>query len=118
MNGCALVDKLTPTPRDPPRIDICDRYPFLCDPRWWWWFLRRARQPGPTAGPGAGANEMAALMHGFATSKDAGDFEGSGDMPSAAEMAFLFGVLAGQGRGDASAAERGGCPCCGGKGSG
>lgn len=38
VNGCKLVSKLT----KPSVIDICRRYPWICDPRWW-----RIRFPQP-----------------------------------------------------------------------
>src|SRR5699024_8632690 len=48
INGCELERRLGgPDINFPPIIDLCQRYPWICDWRWW----RRSRRPTPLPDP-------------------------------------------------------------------
>jgi len=107
------VDKLIPPPT-PPIIDICRRFPWLCDPDWW----RRIgiKPPFPLTpwdriGGESTSAEVEAPCCGSETPSSAEDAETTA-MPSPEEIAYFFGRMVAGKEASPSGGEKG----CGGAG--
>jgi hypothetical protein len=107
VDGCVLVDKLTP--KDPPKLpDICDRYPWICDPRWWRWFRWFSASPGSNAVVEEATAEPLQSMEAFALSLE----EQGGNAPvSPAQLAYQVGYWLGKKGSSSSDAPNPPCRC-------
>ena len=98
VDGCEIVQKIVPT--KPPVIDLCRRFPWICDRRWWRRILRRRTLESITmpAGPGdlstwaeglRGPEEVMSLVGHLMPEAIEGD-------PSPEQLAYQVGYWLGQ----------------------